>query len=194
MASKSRWAAPDPEEEAFAARKRQEKEAKKRAKEARQRAAEAQQREAAEKKEATASADAKRAGSDAATDDGDEAKRAAKRQRLSHEPAESAVEKKQAEIPEPPTLLRFPTPEWRPCRHVDNFENLNRIEEGSYGFVSRAKDKNTGEIVALKKLKMDNPGDGFPITGLREIQTLMESKHENILHLREVVMGDTLDE
>lgn len=94
----------------------------------------------------------------------------------------------------PAKLLRFPAPEWGPCRHVDNFEKLNHIEEGSYGWVSRAKETATGEIVALKKLKMDNANDGFPVTGLREIQTLMASRHTNIVALREVVMGDELDE
>lgn len=94
----------------------------------------------------------------------------------------------------PAKLLRFPALEWGPCRHVDNFEKLNHIEEGSYGWVSRAKETSTGEIVALKKLKMDNSNDGFPVTGLREIQTLMASRHANIVTLREVVMGDGLDE
>lgn len=91
-------------------------------------------------------------------------------------------------------LLRFPAPQWRPSRHVDNFEKLNHIEEGSYGWVSRARETATGEIVALKKLKMENPNDGFPVTGLREIQTLKASKHPHIVTLREVVMGDGLNE
>lgn len=91
-------------------------------------------------------------------------------------------------------LLRFPSLEWGPCRHVDNFEKLNHIEEGSYGWVSRAKEITTGEIVALKKLKMDNSNDGFPVTGLREIQTLMASRHTNVVALREVVIGDGLEE
>lgn len=101
-----------------------------------------------------------------------------------------------AAAPSPPRdLLRFPAREWRPCRHVDNFEKLNRIEEGSYGYVSRAREKSSGDVVALKKLKLDRASnDGFPITGLREMQTLSESRHENILHLREVLVGDTLDE
>lgn len=77
---------------------------------------------------------------------------------------------------------------------MDNFEKLNHIEEGSYGWVSRAKEVSTGEVVALKKLKMENSNDGFPVTGLREIQTLMASSHINIVKLREVVMGDKLDE
>lgn len=91
-------------------------------------------------------------------------------------------------------LLRFPAPQWGPSRHVDNFEKLNHIEEGSYGWVSRARETATGEVVALKKLKMENPNDGFPVTGLREIQTLMASRHSHIVTLREVVMGDNLNE
>ncbi|CBI27558.3 unnamed protein product, partial [Vitis vinifera] len=41
------------------------------------------------------------------------------------------------------------------CRSVDEFERLNKIDEGTYGVVYRAKDKKTGEIVALKKVKME---------------------------------------
>ncbi|KAK4402672.1 Cyclin-dependent kinase G-2 [Sesamum angolense] len=37
------------------------------------------------------------------------------------------------------------------CRSVDEFERLNKIDEGTYGVVYRARDKKTGEIVALKK-------------------------------------------
>ena len=94
----------------------------------------------------------------------------------------------------PAKLLRFPAAEWGPCRHVDNFEKLNHIEEGSYGWVSRARESATGEIVALKKLKMDYSNDGFPVTGLREIQTLKDSRHDNIVYLREVVMGNGMSE
>ena len=32
---------------------------------------------------------------------------------------------------------------------------MNRIEEGTYGVVYRARDKKTQEIVALKRLKME---------------------------------------
>jgi len=96
--------------------------------------------------------------------------------------------------PGPLKLLRFEAPEIAPCRHVDNYELLNHIEEGSYGIVSRARDTSTGEIVALKKLKLEREKDGFPITSLREIQTLMTCKHPNVVNLREVVMGDALDQ
>merc|ERR550519_2413893 len=52
------------------------------------------------------------------------------------------------------------------CRSVAEFKCLNRIEEGTYGVVYRARDKRTQEIVALKRLKMEREKEGFPITSL----------------------------
>ncbi|KAH7915395.1 Pkinase-domain-containing protein [Hygrophoropsis aurantiaca] len=83
-------------------------------------------------------------------------------------------------------------PTIQPARSVYCYERLNQIEEGSYGVVFRAKDKETGDIVALKKLKLDEEKHGFPITALREINALMSCRHENVVHIREVVVGDTL--
>jgi cell division cycle 2-like protein len=79
-----------------------------------------------------------------------------------------------------------------PARSVYCYERLNQIEEGSYGVVFRARDKQTGDIVALKKLKLDEEKHGFPITALREINALMSCRHENVVRIREVVVGDTL--
>lgn len=79
-----------------------------------------------------------------------------------------------------------------PSRSVYCYERLNQIEEGSYGVVFRARDKQTGDIVALKKLKLDEEKNGFPITALREVNALMACHHENVVRVREVVVGDTL--
>ena len=180
-APQSRWAAEDPETEALAAKQKQEKEAKKRAKAERQRK---QETDAQARKDAQQQADTRNGETGPPT----------KRRRLSNEPdtAETPTEAREKE--KTSSLLRFPAPEWGPCRHVDNFERLNHIEEGSYGWVSRAKDITTGEVVALKKLKMDNSPDGFPVTGLREIQTLLEARHANVVYLREIVIGQKMDE
>ncbi|KAF9977976.1 hypothetical protein BGZ73_004259 [Actinomortierella ambigua] len=78
------------------------------------------------------------------------------------------------------------------CRSVENYEKLNRISEGTYGVVYRARDRETGDIVALKKLKLDQEKNGFPITSLREIYTLLLAKHPHIVNVREIVVGDTL--
>lgn len=69
-------------------------------------------------------------------------------------------------------------------RSVYSYERLNQIEEGSYGVVFRARDRQTGDIVALKKLKLDEEKYGFPITALREINALIACKHDNVSTLR----------
>lgn len=79
------------------------------------------------------------------------------------------------------------------CRRVEEFQLLNRIEEGTYGVVYRAKEKRTDEVVALKRLKMEKEKDGFPITSLREINTLLKAQHENIVTVREIVVGSNTD-
>jgi cell division cycle 2-like protein len=181
--SSSRWANDDPETEAIIAQQKHEKEQKRRAKAEKQRKldeAKAQAREHDTKTQAP---------------NGDSGP-PTKRRRLSndHNVPNTDVTNINKEQKKPSALLRFPAGEWGTCRHVDNFEKLNHIEEGSYGWVSRAKDISTGEIVALKKLKLENSPDGFPVTGLREIQTLLEARHQNVVYLREVVMGNKLDE
>ena len=183
--ARSRWA-DDEEDAALEAQRKGEKEEKKRQKIERQRKI-----EAAGKARTTDVPHHLAPPTTTIASDGtanEEANRPIKRRRVSAEPELSPTK------PISRKLLRFPALEWGPCRHVDNFEKLNHIEEGSYGWVSRAKEMATGDIVALKKLKMDNANDGFPVTGLREIQTLMASRHRGIVNLREVVMGDKLDE
>ncbi|GKZ16541.1 hypothetical protein AbraIFM66951_000226 [Aspergillus brasiliensis] len=182
MSSKSRWATDDdPETEAILAQRKREKEEKRRAKAEKQRQldeqAKLQAQQAAETDSSAPPPKRRRLSNDHVPE---------QQQTTSNNITTSAINE--------PNLLTFPTQEWGPCRNVTNFERLNHIEEGSYGFVSRAKDIITGEVVALKKLKMDNSPDGFPVTGLREIQTLLEARHQNIVYLREVVTGTKLDE
>lgn len=79
------------------------------------------------------------------------------------------------------------------CRSVDEFERLNKIDEGTYGVVYRARDKKTGEVVALKKVKMEKEREGFPLTSLREINVLLSFHHPSIVDVKEVVVGSSLD-
>ncbi|MED6186423.1 hypothetical protein PIB30_066587 [Stylosanthes scabra] len=53
--------------------------------------------------------------------------------------------------------------------------------------VYMAKEIKTGEIVALKKIRMDNEREGFPITAIREIKILKKLHHENVIKLKEIV-------
>jgi len=59
--------------------------------------------------------------------------------------------------------------------------------------VYKAKEKETGEIVALKKVRMDNEKEGFPITAIREIKILKEMRNDHIIRLKEIVVSRATD-
>ena len=60
--------------------------------------------------------------------------------------------------------------------------------------VFRVRDRASKEVMAVKKLKMEKEKEGFPITALREINTLLKCKHENIVAVQEIVVGSNMDE
>lgn len=78
-------------------------------------------------------------------------------------------------------------------RNVNDYEKLNRVGEGTYGVVYRARHKATGKIYALKKVRMQDEKDGLPISSLREINLLLNISHKNIVSLKEVAVGRRLD-
>jgi len=77
-------------------------------------------------------------------------------------------------------------------RCVDIFSKLEQIGEGTYGKVFMARNNETNEIVALKKVRMDNEKEGFPITAIREIKILKRLHHENIVQLKEIVTSKAM--
>lgn len=79
------------------------------------------------------------------------------------------------------------------CRSVNEFEKLNRVGEGTYGIVYRARDSVSKEIVALKKVRTENEKDGISISSMREINLLLNIRHKNVVELKEVVVGQRLD-
>ena len=38
---------------------------------------------------------------------------------------------------------------------ADLFQTIEKIGEGTYGIVYKAKDKHTGKVIALKKIRLD---------------------------------------
>jgi cyclin-dependent kinase len=70
---------------------------------------------------------------------------------------------------------------------MERYLKLEKVGEGTYGIVYKAKDRGTGEIVALKKIRLEAEDEGIPGTAIREISLLKELQHPNIVRLYDVV-------
>ena len=57
------------------------------------------------------------------------------------------------------------------------FERHEKLGEGTYGVVFKARDRDTDQIVALKKIRLENTDEGIPSTAIREISLLQELRH-----------------
>jgi cyclin-dependent kinase-like len=68
---------------------------------------------------------------------------------------------------------------------MNKYEVLGVVGEGAYGVVLRCKNKDTSEVVAIKKFKESEDDEVVRKTTLREVKILRMLKHENIVELRE---------
>ncbi|KAF7814577.1 cell division control protein 2-like protein C [Senna tora] len=55
---------------------------------------------------------------------------------------------------------------------MEKYEKLEKVGEGTYGKVYKAKEKATGQLVALKKTRLEMDEEGIPPTALREVSLL----------------------
>jgi len=73
---------------------------------------------------------------------------------------------------------------------MEDFEKIEKIGEGTYGVVYKARSKVTNQFVALKKIRLENEDEGVPSTAIREITLLKEVVHPNIVTLHDVIMQE----
>ncbi|XP_038975708.1 cytochrome c1-2, heme protein, mitochondrial-like isoform X1 [Phoenix dactylifera] len=52
---------------------------------------------------------------------------------------------------------------------MDQYEKVEKIGEGTYGVVYKARDRLTNEMIALKKIRLEQEDEGVPSTAIREI-------------------------
>ena len=71
-------------------------------------------------------------------------------------------------------------------RPPNSFQQLERLGEGTYATVFKGRNRQTGELVALKEIHLDSE-EGTPSTAIREISLMKELKHENIVSLHDVI-------
>ena len=69
---------------------------------------------------------------------------------------------------------------------MENYELLGTIGEGTYGVVLKARHKETGQTVAIKKFKESDEAEEVRKTALREVRILKQLRHDNIVGLLEV--------
>lgn len=104
----------------------------------------------------------------------------------------------------PPTKMCEDGSEWGE-RCIDIYEIVDKVGEGTYGEVFKSvlksellNQQTSGgaqtasaaanlEQFALKKVRLENEKEGFPITAVREIKILRQLKHKNIINLKEIV-------
>jgi len=74
---------------------------------------------------------------------------------------------------------------------LSQYEKMGKLGQGTYGTVYFARDKQTNEYVAMKKLLINSDEEGIPSTAIREISLLKElSDHPNIVRLKDVLYVD----
>uniref|UniRef100_A0A453N3D9 Protein kinase domain-containing protein n=1 Tax=Aegilops tauschii subsp. strangulata TaxID=200361 RepID=A0A453N3D9_AEGTS len=73
---------------------------------------------------------------------------------------------------------------------MPQYEKVEKIGEGTYGVVYKAKDRYTNETIALKKIRLEQEDEGVPSTAIREISLLKEMQHRNIVRLQDVVHNE----
>lgn len=76
---------------------------------------------------------------------------------------------------------------------MDNYQRIEKIGEGAYkpvckvlwltcqgtyGVVYKAKQRSTGRIVAMKKIRLEDESEGVPSTAIREVSLLKEVNDE----------------
>ncbi|WRT70370.1 uncharacterized protein IL334_007368 [Kwoniella shivajii] len=69
------------------------------------------------------------------------------------------------------------------------YQLVSHVGEGTYGKVYKARNSDTGQMVALKKIRLEGEKDGFPVTAMREIKLLQGVKQANVIRLLEIMVS-----
>lgn len=73
---------------------------------------------------------------------------------------------------------------------LEKYIKIDKVGEGTYGVVYKCRNKESQELVALKKIRLENEDEGIPSTAIREISILKQMKHPNIVNLVDLIHGD----
>lgn len=86
-----------------------------------------------------------------------------------------------------PPLASIPS---SPISSTSRYEKIRKVGEGTYAVVYEARDRESGQIVAIKRIKMSSQGYGLDISAIRELAFLRELHHPNVVDLRDVFIDE----
>eukprot|EP00898_Chlorokybus_atmophyticus_P009224 jgi/Chlat1/931/Chrsp108S00040 len=69
---------------------------------------------------------------------------------------------------------------------MDRYVKGGTLGQGTFGVVYQAEDRETGLVVAIKKIRLGKYKEGVNVTALREIKLLKELHHGNVIRLVDV--------
>ncbi|XP_055306681.1 cyclin-dependent kinase 2 isoform X2 [Sitodiplosis mosellana] len=72
---------------------------------------------------------------------------------------------------------------------LNHFRRIEKI--GTYGVVFKAVNTDSGKMVALKRIRLENESEGVPSTAIREVSLLKDLKHPSVIELYDVVIADS---
>lgn len=61
------------------------------------------------------------------------------------------------------------------------YEKQQKLGEGTYGVVFKGRDRITGDVVAMKKIRLSTEDEGVPCGTIREVSFLKELAHPNVV-------------
>ncbi|XP_048879082.1 cyclin-dependent kinase 16-like isoform X4 [Brienomyrus brachyistius] len=69
---------------------------------------------------------------------------------------------------------------------LETYTKLDKVGEGTYATVFKGRSKLTGNLVALKEIRLEHE-EGAPCTAIREVSLLKDLKHANIVTLHDII-------
>ncbi|KFM56853.1 Cyclin-dependent kinase 17, partial [Stegodyphus mimosarum] len=69
---------------------------------------------------------------------------------------------------------------------MESYLKLHKLGEGTYATVYAGKSRLTGNLVALKQIRLEHE-EGAPCTAIREVSLLKDLRHNNIVTLHDIV-------
>jgi serine/threonine protein kinase len=72
-------------------------------------------------------------------------------------------------------------------KRTNKYIKISKVGSGTFGTVYKAEEAETGEIFALKKIRIQSEDEGIPRSAIREISLVKELQHKNIVKLIDII-------